>query len=308
MPLFISGIVALKRVDKDTSKRNLFKTVAFMATTSGEFIEVAVNVWVDYDRGVSMPYANAVFMLEGKLSFDAPQKQFVVEATRMIEMPSDVQPFAPRVTGTGTFQSKAGDDVLRFRAHCFASGCSTDRLVLSCKYQVAQYLNVVSKMSSGKEMSVTGVLESIGVEGEEMALTYADFSFLARSVASAEGTASAPKSWPIQLKSTPKPTTPKKPKKPAATVKAQPTPPNEAPTTDTTANADVTTIFEDDDDAAADLPSKPEPEWPPTYPESFEAESNLILTEAAEGEEDEQEDEEEVEVIRPRSKRARRDA
>lgn len=298
MPLFLSGIVAITRVDKDASgKHNRFKTIALMLTTEANFVEATVNVWVDYDRGVAMPYINAVFMLEGKLSFDASSKMFIVEATRLIEQPSNFEPFAPRITGTGTYQSKAGDDMLRFRAQCFASGCSTDRLLLTCKYQVPQYLNVVSKMLAGKEMSVTGVLDSINEERAEMQLTYTDYSFLSRTTNSDGANQKQPKQWPLKVMNSATPVSSKKHKSPVTSPAPAATPSPPSTVTPETSITSATQFLPDDQDWDANPTSKQEPVWP------MSTSSDLIDIEQCEPQPDDED-----EIIRPRSKRARRDA
>lgn len=202
MPLFLNGVIAIAEVTKNAAINNSFyKATGVIATGTGEFMEIMLNSWVDCERGIVMPREDDVLLVEGKLTYDVDKKQFVLEVTRSLTLRNEIEPFPPRITGTGIFQVKKGNDELHLTAHCFASGIACDQVQLMTKFQMAQYLNFVGKLQPNREIFVSGVLSTAQPDTGVISTTYTDFSYLARADGKSSGDAKKKRIvWPTKPK------------------------------------------------------------------------------------------------------------
>ena len=179
MPLFFSGFVAINTVTNQSVETGLQQSTAFLPMTNGDFVEIYINSWYNLDREICMPIENFIFLLEGKLTFCDQLKRIVVEATRMVALPHDTEPLAPRLTGTAIYRQNTGTTLI-LDVNMYASNISADKIHLTCHYQKNQYTKFVAKLVVGREIFLSGLLLNVNTETGSIELSYCDYTFLSR--------------------------------------------------------------------------------------------------------------------------------
>ena len=184
MPLFFSGIVAIESIQTAT---NVFpiKSTGVVAVAAGtDALKIRVSSWPDEHRGITAPQIGHMYLIEGKFSYDAMKSEYVVETARIIPLPSEIEPVAPRLTGTAVFSTidTKNQDLLKLHSSCYAASVATDCLHISAECVGSQYQKFIAKLKANREISVTGVMCSAGKA--HIFLAYADFSFLSKQVTS----------------------------------------------------------------------------------------------------------------------------
>lgn len=180
----LTGIVLISEVKPhhpDAESKELTRSTCTLLTSGGDFVDIQVNSWLNIERGIEVPVEDSLYQLEGKLTYCEQSYSFVVEATRLLKVPEEREPLAPRITGTAIYQKCPDVKTVQCNASCFASKIITDQLQVLCHYQQNQYINFVAKLVPNREIFLTGILEDLDSNAGKVVLSFSDFSFLSRS-------------------------------------------------------------------------------------------------------------------------------
>jgi hypothetical protein len=177
MPLLFNGFVIVQSVSATESNSRILSCNVAFPMASGKKGQLIMTIWPSIEKGLEIPIEHGVHYLEGKLTF--ANGDWIVEAVRLYEVSSAIQPFPPKIIGTASLTSKTEKNAI-FNASMYAMKM-TSNTVVECDFQDTQYGTFIKKVRIHSELLLHGVVSSMDVE--KLGLSNSHFSFLGKKEA-----------------------------------------------------------------------------------------------------------------------------